>query len=328
VSLRSLCVGPLHTHTYRTTQHTHQHTHTRAQATPYHPNLSKSHSQIQFLVFYFRLSCLVLSVLIILFLSRMNAVILLLLAFIAYASATSAPSGQPSGQPSSSPSSQPSGSPTSAPTYHKESWGQVTWDKKRHRTGGLCENHCSNHGTCEFNNNCNCFTGLDGEPEWTGPDCSLRMCPRDFAWVGDVINANDLSPWSECSNKGSCDRTTGTCACFPGYEGVACQRTVCPNNCNDRGTCWPEKHLAAKVGRVYTAPWDAMKHVGCLCDAGYRGPDCSLQECPTGTDVLDGYGNEAGRDCSGRGLCNYNDGTCSCFSGFFGTRCQYQTTLF
>jgi hypothetical protein len=241
---------------------------------------------------------------------------------------TSSPTRQPSTQPTSSPSSQPSSSPTSTPTYHKESWGQVTWDKKRHRTGGLCENHCSNHGTCEYNNNCKCFTGLDGEPEWTGPDCSLRMCPRDFAWVGDVINANDLSPWAECSNKGACDRTTGACACFPGYEGVACQRTVCPSNCNDRGTCWPEKHLAAKVGRVYTAPWDAMKHVGCLCDSGYRGPDCSQQECPSGTDVLDGYGNEAGRDCSGRGLCNYNDGTCSCFSGFFGTRCQYQTTVF
>ena len=66
----------------------------------------------------------------------------------------------------------------------------------------------------------------------------------------------------------------------------------------------------------------------CLCDAGYRGPSCEFQECPSGTDPLDGYGNEAGRDCSGRGLCNFNEGTCPCFSGFFGTRCQYQTTIF
>ena len=250
---------------------------------------------------------------------------------VAYATATSRPTSQPSTQPTSQPSNpsgQPSGSPTSAPTYHKESWGQVSWEKKRHRSGGLCENHCSNHGTCETNNNCKCFNGLDGEAEWTGPDCSQRTCPKDFAWVGDVINANNLSPWAECSNKGTCDRKTGACACFAGYEGVACQRTVCPNNCNDRGTCWPEKHLASKVGRIYTAPWDAMKHVGCLCDPGYRGPACDLQECPSGADPLDGYGNEAGRDCSGRGLCNYSDGTCSCFSGFFGTRCQYQTTVF
>ena len=223
--------------------------------------------------------------------------------------------------------------PTSAPTYAKESWGQITWDKRRHRTGGLCENHCSDHGTCEKNNNCKCFTGLDGEAEWTGPDCSQRTCPRDFAWVGDVMNSNNLHPWVECSNKGSCDRKSGTCTCFPGYDGVACQRSTCPNNCNDRGTCWPEKHLAAKAGRTYEdyksgGPWDAMKHVGCFCDAGYRGPACELQECPSGTDPLDGYGNEAGRDCSGRGICDYGDGTCSCFSGFYGTKCQYQTTIF
>merc|ERR1711988_2040814 len=49
---------------------------------------------------------------------------------------------------------------------------------------------------------------------------------------------------------------------------------------------------------------------------------------PSGADPVDGYGNEAGRDCSGRGICNYNDGTCSCFSGYYGTRCQFVTTVF
>jgi len=181
------------------------------------------------------------------------------------------PTGQPSGQPSGKPTIFPTSLPTSAPSYTKEAWGQVVSDKKRHRMGGLCENHCSNHGTCEMNSNCKCFTGHSGEPEWTGPDCSLRTCPKDYAWVGNVVGANNVHPWAECSNKGVCDRKTGTCACFPGYDGVACQRTVCPQNCNDRGTCWPEKHLAAKAGRNYTLPWDSMKHVGCLCDTGYRG---------------------------------------------------------
>jgi len=221
-----------------------------------------------------------------------------------------------------------SAAPTSMPTFTAESYGQTTWDvKKRHRVGGLCENGCSGHGSCVVNQNCLCYTGMDGEPEWTGPDCSLRTCPHDYAWVGDVVNANDLHPWSECSNRGTCDRKTGVCACFPGYDGVACQRFSCPNNCNDRGTCWPEKHLAVKASRVYDSPWDAMKAIGCLCDAGFRGPSCEFQECPSGADPLDGYGNEAGRDCSGRGLCDFGSGTCNCFSGFFGTRCQYQTTL-
>ena len=101
------------------------------------------------------------------------------------------PTYKPTHVPSSQPSSQPSTNPTSAPSYKAETWGEVTADgKRRRRMGGLCENHCSHHGTCEMNNNCKCFVGLDGEDEWTGPDCSLRTCPKDFAWVGDVVNAN------------------------------------------------------------------------------------------------------------------------------------------
>jgi hypothetical protein len=243
---------------------------------------------------------------------------------------TGQPSGEPSGAPSpvpTSPTGQPTGIPTSSPSFVEEPWGEYVWTEKRHRKAGMCENQCSGHGTCEVNGNCKCFKGLDGEDEWTGPDCSSRTCPFDFAWVGSSINSNNLHPWAECSNKGICDRSSGECQCFTGYEGAACQRTVCPDNCNDQGTCWPEKHLASKAGRVYDAPWDAMKHVGCLCDAGYRGPACDQQECPSGADPLSGYGNEAGRDCSGRGICDYSNGICACFTGFFGTRCQHQTTV-
>lgn len=99
---------------------------------------------------------------------------------------------------------------------------------------------------------------------------------RDKAWVGYVVNANDAHPTVECSNKGTCDRTTGECACFANYEGIACERTVCPNNCNNAGICFTEYQLAAEASRVYSTPWDANKHVGCVCDLGRRGPDCSL----------------------------------------------------
>ena len=140
--------------------------------------------------------------------------------------------------------------------------------------------------------------------------------------MGEVVGANNLHPLVECSNKGRCNRDLGECECFVGYEGVACQRTSCPNFCNDRGACWPEKYLAAKAGRTYTTPWDAMKHIGCLCDAGYRGPSCEFRECPSGPDPLGGYGVEAGRDCSGRGICDYTVGVCKCFTGFYGTKCE------
>jgi len=147
------------------------------------------------------------------------------------------------------------------------------------------------------------------------------------AWVGTVANANNAHPQAQCSNKGICDTKSGECACFANYDGIACERTICPNNCNEAGVCFTEQQLAAEAGVVYTTPWDAQTHVGCICDIGRRGPDCSLIECPSGPDVLKGYGNESGRDCSGRGICDYASGECSCFHGYYGNECQYQTVL-
>lgn len=107
---------------------------------------------------------------------------------------------------------------------------------------------------------------------------SLHLFPssRYAAWVGDVQNANDAHPVVECSNKGLCDRKSGECQCFPNYEGIACERTVCPNRCSDAGVCFTQKQLATEADRVYSTPWDAEKQVGCVCDLGRRGPDCSL----------------------------------------------------
>jgi len=148
------------------------------------------------------------------------------------------------------------------------------------------------------------------------------------SWISaTVAGENDVHPLAECSNQGSCDRKSGECECFDNYDGVACERTVCPNDCNGRGICYTQKQLADEAGTQYETPWDAMKHVGCVCDLGFRGPDCSLQECPSGEDVLGGADNTKGRDCSGRGICDYSSGLCKCFSGYFGTRCQHQTVL-
>lgn len=99
-------------------------------------------------------------------------------------------------------------------------------------------------------------------------------------------------------------------------------------DCNGRGQCLPQKILAELAGRVYSEPWDAMKIWGCVCDKGYRGPDCSQQECVSRADPMGGYGNESGRDCSGRGHCDYNTGLCKCFQGFHGTACNKQSVTY
>jgi len=190
-----------------------------------------------------------------------------------------------------------------------------------------CPNGCSGHGSCGANDKCTCYNRPNGAPAWSGADCSSRTCPHSAAWVAVATAANAAHPDVECSNKGICDGKTGECECFDNYDGIACERTICPENCNGRGVCFTAKEIFDHYDLTYTTPWDADKHVGCICDLGYRGPDCSLQECPTGPDVMLGDGNSKGRDCSGRGICDYSSGLCKCFTGYFGTRCQSQTIL-
>jgi hypothetical protein len=173
--------------------------------------------------------------------------------------------------------------------------------------------------------------------------------------AASALDSNGAHGMLECAGQGLCDRATGQCQCFPGYEGEACTRTVCPNSCSGHGICLAATRLASDASETYTQAWDQNKHFGCKCDIGYRGPDCSLQECPSSYDPLNGCGGgqcnigttdnaaqacpNAGtsdcntilggeqRDCSGRGICDYESGVCKCFTGFYGEACSSQTIL-
>jgi len=203
-----------------------------------------------------------------------------------------------------------------------------------------CPNACSGHGTCGSKDSCSCYGGHQGN------DCSQRTCYFGIAHVdtpkGDlnadgmvsgplttVITGSEVYPWGtteqypnadaneghfymECSNKGICDRKSGTCDCFDGYEGTACVRASCPNDCSGHGTCESIKELAEMKGYntntgddATTTPvgavgdfdlaieesyaydlWDQDKTMGCKCDPVYYGADCSLQKCKYGVDPL------------------------------------------
>jgi len=197
---------------------------------------------------------------------------------------------------------------------------------------------------------CTCFTrkGHDGGDvyAWSGADCSRRTCPHAPAFAGAALDNSASYTLShayvhtqkiECSGQGTCDTNTGQCQCFPGYTGEACHRTACPNDCSGVGQCLPLSQIAENVkdqvsdffgnymsSTQYDAAFDSSQSMGCVCDKGRFGPDCSLVECPSQADPMGGAGSESGRPCSGRGRCDYASGTCDCFKGFYGYACETQ----
>lgn len=108
---------------------------------------------------------------------------------------------------------------------------------------------------------------------------------------------NSAHWWSECSNKGICDRSSGTCACFEGYAGANCQRADCPSSssgvCSGHGVCESIRDIAKRdFSNIYSL-WDEHATMGCVCDGGYAGADCSEKVCKFGADPLyyDDYAN-------------------------------------
>jgi len=184
-----------------------------------------------------------------------------------------------------------------------------------------CPNACSGHGSCGTFDMCTCDRNwqaadcsertcpfglahvdspkgdLDHSNAVTGiastvvasstvyPSGTTEAFPKmvDGAGAGE---SNTAHYYMECSNKGLCDRKTGECECFDGYDGSGCQRASCPNDCSGHGTCETIAELAAdEFSNVY-ALWDKDSTMGCACDAGYSGSDCSSRTCKVGADPL------------------------------------------
>jgi len=193
-------------------------------------------------------------------------------------------------------------------------------------------NGCSGNGRCNYElATCSCFDGFGSAADVARtdvntflPDCSALACPAAMASVTMAQVSRQTSGFDyhrivECSNNGMCDRKTGKCKCFPGYQGGACERRACPGTpaCNGRGVCYSMAQLPAvatamplvpdNVGDEYvdlanaTATWrgwDAGHNHACVCDSGWPvglgsgqtqlaeffGPSCELRRCPSGDD--------------------------------------------
>lgn len=155
-----------------------------------------------------------------------------------------------------------------------------------------CLDDCAGHGTCNGDGTCTCeieYKGLNcNVPSGLGGDGEVAMLPPKKlpqVNIGKIMGAFKMNPEpvcpEKCNGNGKC-QPGGTCSCFVGYSGAACQN-FCPNFCSGQGQCVDG---------------------ACLCLASYGGVDCSIKIC-----------------CSGHGDCTVPD-TCICDAGWMGAQCE------
>ena len=168
------------------------------------------------------------------------------------------------------------------------------------------------HGTCDLDKgSCECEDGFTGKACEICVDTSHMSCvvggsdkPREG--VTSTLNPNckchkgytgicctRVACSNGCSGHGSCDGAAGICNCEDGWFSPDCSKSV-PScgGCGDHGVC-----IEAKDGTP-----------ACLCESGYKGNHCELDDCP--------------KNCLApvRGVCD-TEGTCECRAGFGGRDC-------
>lgn len=84
-----------------------------------------------------------------------------------------------------------------------------------------CDNGCSGHGQCTLHGVCKCYDNWGIGLSHLSGDCSERICPFELAWVDTPDKKGSRHKYAECANRGICNRESGECECFPGYEGKA-----------------------------------------------------------------------------------------------------------
>ena len=201
-------------------------------------------------------------------------------------------------------------------------------------SGQNCSIVCGNHGNL-VDGLCQCYPG------YAGVGCTLTCddCNPDFG-------ACTVKPEFKPDKDGNYQKSVETfCDCHPFNMGDNCA-AKCPCNENSRGNC-----------TLIEDSVTAASYAECMCENGWVGEACD-KKCPECSEkhgecmvIRDEHGNEtavttcqcdledlnpasgigwSGLDCSipcqpcNMGTCNPLDGTCGCFVGWAGPRCDQE----
>ena len=117
--------------------------------------------------------------------------------------------------------------PLSAATTYTGAEDTTTWDENK-IYGCVCDSSWT----------VGLSSGATQQAEYFGPDCSMRRCPSGDDPRSITVDETDCYQkvadggfgtgeqynkcHVDCSNRGTCDFTTGKCKCHTGFHGTTC----------------------------------------------------------------------------------------------------------
>eukprot|EP00941_MAST-03F_sp_MAST-3F-sp1_P004447 g4447.t1 len=155
----------------------------------------------------------------------------------------------------------------------------------------------------------------------------VNTADTDYSRTGTKENA-------ECSNRGTCNTSTGVCTCEAGFiESDMKGGAGNVRNCAYKDPAVTISECA--MGKPTPSTFAVCSGHGtcssdgtykCSCNDGYTGYSCSDRLCPTGIawwdEASDTNTAHAVAECSNRGECDRAIGICKCDSAFEGPACE------
>ena len=128
--------------------------------------------------------------------------------------------------------------------------------------------------------------------------------------VAKVGNTTKCTSGDECGDDAMCERRTGVCRCYPGFEGAPPQKP-----CKDVDECAEDLHDCHATARCYN-------YIGgftCFCPMGFRKNENGV--CEDINECVESHGG----CCSLNGTCVNKEGSyaCVCQEGFVGDGLVY-----